>query len=177
MGFCKPRSNFRISRQRLNDRQMENSQAPPHRSSRARITGSSPIATAIQRWCGGCTANWNNIACLNAFWANRARDRCNPAAATAYFLDREELPSSANLSTPIHETLSHSYTLIAACSPYSAVSRWVNGEVQYFKQIGKADRVMLVILDGEPNATDKPQLASRSASVPRCAMQWTRKAA
>ena len=67
------------------------------------------------------------------------------------FLDREELPSSANLSTPIHETLNHSYTLIAACSPYSAASRWVNSEVQYFKRMGKAHRVMSVILDGEAN--------------------------
>jgi WD40 repeat protein len=82
------------------------------------------------------------------------------------FLDREELPSSANLSTPIHETLNHSYTLIAACSPYSAASRWVNSEVQYFKQIGKADRVMCVILDGEPNATDKPELGKPECFCP-----------
>ena len=89
-----------------------------------------------------------------------------PRRLNPIFLDREELPSSANLGTPIHETLSHSYTLIAACSPYSAVSRWVNGEVQYFKQIGKADRVMCVILDGEPNATDKPELGKPECFCP-----------
>ena len=82
-----------------------------------------------------------------------------PRCLQPIFLDRE-MPK---FSEPEHAhpgTLNHSYTLIAACSPYSAVSHWVNGEVQYFKQIGKADRVMCVILYGEPNATDEPCASS-----------------
>ncbi len=46
------------------------------------------------------------------------------------------------------------------------MSRWVNGKVQYFKQIGKADRVMCVILDGQPNATDKPELGKPKCFCP-----------
>jgi len=46
------------------------------------------------------------------------------------------------------------------------VSHPVNGEVQYFKQMGKADRVMCVILDGEPNATDEPELGKPECFCP-----------
>lgn len=72
------------------------------------------------------------------------------------FRDREELPGAANLAESISAALRDSRYLIVMCSPRSAVSRWVNQEVMAFKAMGRADRVLCLIVDGEPNATDKP---------------------
>lgn len=72
------------------------------------------------------------------------------------FRDREELPSSASLSDNINGALRESRYLIVICSPHAAVSRWVNEEVIYFKSLGREDRVLCLIVQGEPNATDKP---------------------
>lgn len=73
------------------------------------------------------------------------------------FRDREELPGSSNLADNINTALEQSRYLIVICSPRSAVSQWVNQEVMAFKGMGRADRVLCVIIDGEPNATDKPE--------------------
>jgi outer membrane protein assembly factor BamB len=73
------------------------------------------------------------------------------------FRDREELPSSASLSDNINNALRESRYLIVICSPHAAVSRWVNEEIVYFKSLGREDRVLCLIVEGEPNATDKPE--------------------
>jgi outer membrane protein assembly factor BamB len=73
------------------------------------------------------------------------------------FRDREELPSSANLSDNINNALRESRYLIVICSPHAAVSRWVNEEIIYFKSLGREDRVLCLIVEGEPNASDKPE--------------------
>jgi outer membrane protein assembly factor BamB len=73
------------------------------------------------------------------------------------FRDREELPSSANLSDNINEALRESRYLIVICSPHAAISRWVNEEIIHFKSLGREDRVLCLIVEGEPNATDKPE--------------------
>lgn len=73
------------------------------------------------------------------------------------FRDREELPSGANLSDNINNALRESLYLIVICSPRSAASRWVNEEGRYFKALGREDRVLCLIVDGEPNASDKPE--------------------
>ncbi len=72
------------------------------------------------------------------------------------FRDRDELPGSASLAESIREALQESRYLIVVCSPRSAVSQWVNQEVVTFKAMGRADRVLCLIVDGEPNATDRP---------------------
>jgi outer membrane protein assembly factor BamB len=73
------------------------------------------------------------------------------------FRDREELPSSASLSDNINAALGESRYLIVICSPHAAVSRWVNEEIVYFKSLGREDRVLCLIVEGEPNASDKPE--------------------
>ncbi|MEY2520243.1 MAG: eukaryotic-like serine/threonine-protein kinase [Verrucomicrobiota bacterium] len=73
------------------------------------------------------------------------------------FRDREELPSSANLSDNINDALRQSRYLIVICSPHAAISRWVNEEIIYFKSLGREDRVLCLIVEGEPNASDKPE--------------------
>lgn len=71
------------------------------------------------------------------------------------FKDREELPSSSNLSQNIIEALKESDYLIVICSINSAKSQWVNKEIVDFKRIHGEDKILAIIIDGEPNAKDK----------------------
>lgn len=73
------------------------------------------------------------------------------------FRDRDELPGASDLGGKIKEALSESRSLIVICSPKSAASRWVNEEVKTYKTLGLENRVFCLVVDGEPNATDKPE--------------------
>ncbi len=68
------------------------------------------------------------------------------------FRDREELPSSADLGGQIETALRQSLFLIVICSPHAARSRWVNEEILGFKRMGRSDRILALIVDGEPDA-------------------------
>lgn len=71
------------------------------------------------------------------------------------FRDRDELPSASSLSDEIQAALAASETLVVICSPAAARSRWVNEEIRSFKALGKAQRVLALIVDGEPWASDR----------------------
>ena len=92
-----------------------------------------------------------------------SRDGSVPRRLFPVFRDREELPTSANLGANIEEALRASRYLIVICSPNGAASRWVNEEIRAFKAMGREDRVLAIIVDGEPNASDKP-----NSGVPEC---------
>lgn len=83
------------------------------------------------------------------------RDGVIPRRIYPVFRDREELPTSSDLGAAISEALQASRTLIVICSRTSASSIWVNEEVRTFKRLGRAGRIMCLIVDGEPNATDR----------------------
>ncbi len=72
------------------------------------------------------------------------------------FRDQEELPSSPNLSGAIDQALQQSRYLIVIASPYAAVSKWVDQEIQRFRALGRADRILCLIVDGEPHADLQP---------------------
>ncbi|MCL1148882.1 toll/interleukin-1 receptor domain-containing protein [Shewanella ulleungensis] len=67
------------------------------------------------------------------------------------FRDREELPTSSDLSSNINSALDSSKCLIVICSPNSAKSHWVNEEILEFKRRGKSNRILSIIIEGEPN--------------------------
>ena len=73
-----------------------------------------------------------------------------------FFRDRDELPTSADLGEQIERALADSAYMIVLCSPAAAQSRWVNQEIQQFKQLGRAERIFAIIVSGEPNASDIP---------------------
>ncbi|HEX8920073.1 MAG TPA: toll/interleukin-1 receptor domain-containing protein, partial [Pyrinomonadaceae bacterium] len=73
------------------------------------------------------------------------------------FRDREELPGAADLGGKLKNALRSSRYLIIICSPKSAVSQWVNEEIKTYKALGREDRVLCLIVDGEPYASEKPQ--------------------
>jgi WD40 repeat protein len=72
------------------------------------------------------------------------------------FRDQDELPSSPNLSGAIDLALRQSRYLIVIASPYAAVSRWVDQEIERFRALGRAERVLCLIVDGEPHAHQQP---------------------
>lgn len=73
------------------------------------------------------------------------------------FMDREELPSSPDLAASVRDALERSEFLIVVCSPQSARSRWVNEEVRVYKSLGRADRILTLIVAGEPRANTGPE--------------------
>ena len=79
-----------------------------------------------------------------------------PARIAPVFRDREELPTATNLGAVINEALENSATLVVICSPDAARSRWVNEEILHYKRLGRGDRILALIVAGEPNASDKP---------------------
>ncbi len=71
------------------------------------------------------------------------------------FLDRDELPSSADLAAAVRLALEESAALIVVCSPAAVGSRWVNEEIRSFKALGRGDRILCLIVGGEPGAADR----------------------
>lgn len=94
------------------------------------------------------------------------RDEPVPKKLFPIFRDREELPLSADLGGSIEDALRASRYLIVLCSPNSAQSRWVNEEIRYFKSLGREDRILAIILGGEPNASDDPDAAEEECFPP-----------
>ncbi len=78
-----------------------------------------------------------------------------PTRLYPVFRDRDELPTSANLGESLLNALKQSRFLIVICSPEAAASRWVNEEVRAFKALGREDRVLCLVVEGEPNASDR----------------------
>ncbi len=66
------------------------------------------------------------------------------------FRDQEELPLSADLGADIEAALDKSDWLICVCSPRYLESRWCLREVEYFIQRKGRDRVLAVLVEGEP---------------------------
>ena len=73
------------------------------------------------------------------------------------FRDRDELAGSSELGSSLQDALRQSRFQIVIASANSARSRWVGEEIRYFKSLGRSSRVLALIVDGEPNATDKGQ--------------------
>lgn len=74
------------------------------------------------------------------------------------FRDKEELPLSANLGDDIHKALEESEWLICICSPRYLESRWCMEEVDYFLSLGRGDKVLTILTEGEPEKAFPPQL-------------------
>lgn len=84
------------------------------------------------------------------------RDGKVPDKLFPVFRDREELPTATDLGAVISNAIQESAYLIVICSPRSAKSMWVNQEIINFKALGRENRVLAIIVDGEPNGLDKP---------------------
>jgi len=66
------------------------------------------------------------------------------------FRDEEELAASSHLSEDIREALRRSDWLIVVCSPRSKASEWVNAEIGYFRELQRDNRILALLIEGEP---------------------------
>jgi len=79
-----------------------------------------------------------------------------PARISPVFRDRADLSSAADLSSTIKQALAESECLIIVCSPDAAKSKWVGEEIREFARLGRPERVLCVIVDGEPTDGGRP---------------------
>lgn len=84
-----------------------------------------------------------------------SRDGRIPSRMFPIFRDEDELPTSSDLGDAINEALALSRYLIVLCSPHAAKSKWVDKEVRRFKELERENRILSLILAGEPHASTK----------------------
>jgi WD40 repeat protein len=66
------------------------------------------------------------------------------------FRDEEELAASPHLSADIKAALDRSDWLIVVCSPRTVESKWVSAEVQHFRELQRGDKILALLIEGEP---------------------------
>ena len=79
-----------------------------------------------------------------------------PIGSFPFSVMRRNSRADAELSNPIETALRRSRFLVVLCSPQAAKSRFVAEEILFFKRLGKKDRILAAIIEGEPNASDAP---------------------
>ena len=77
--------------------------------------------------------------------------KCIEPRIKRVFRDEEELPASADLSKEIDAALEQSRFLIVVCSPRTPSSQWVNQEVVRFREMGRHDKILALLIEGEPS--------------------------
>ena len=80
---------------------------------------------------------------------------------TRVFRDREELPTSSNLSDSINDALENSDFLLLICSRRTCESMWVMREVERFGELHGKDKIVTLLIDGEPDESFPPGLRER----------------
>ncbi len=75
-----------------------------------------------------------------------------------FFRDRDELPTSADLGADITAALESSRWLIVVCSPELPRSKWCMKEIDAFIALGRRDRILTLLISGEPEQSFPPQL-------------------
>lgn len=89
---------------------------------------------------------------IESYRAPKALAAKGPDRLYPVFRDRDELAGAPRLTDAIRAALRESRSLVVICSPNSAQSRWVDEEIRYFKELGRADRIFALIVDGDPSA-------------------------
>ena len=74
------------------------------------------------------------------------------------FRDREELSTGQNLGDHLTAALDSSDNLIVICSPNSKASPWVAKEIEYFKALGRGDRIFCLLVEGGAESLAAPLL-------------------
>lgn len=73
-----------------------------------------------------------------------------PARLTRVFRDRDELPTSSDLSDSIVAAIRRSRYLVIICSPRARASKWIAKEIEIFRAMGKGAQILTLLIDGEP---------------------------
>ena len=83
------------------------------------------------------------------------------------FRDEEELAASADLSAEIERALQDSDYLLVVCSPRAPESKWVNREIERFQEMGRSDRILALLIEGEPHTSFPPALRTLRPTAER----------
>ena len=78
-----------------------------------------------------------------------------PKTLRPIFRDRDDFPAGHSLTEQTLAALEASQFLIVICSPNAAQSTYVNEEIRCFKALGRAARVINVIVAGEPGDPER----------------------
>lgn len=78
-----------------------------------------------------------------------------PPKLRPIFRDRDDFAGGASLRDATLSALENSDFLVVLCSPNSANSIYVDAEIRAFKQLGRAHRIIPVIIDGEPGSAQQ----------------------
>jgi hypothetical protein len=84
--------------------------------------------------------------------ASNNRGGVVPDGIYPVFQDEKELAADSDLDRPIKEALAASEVLIVICSPRAVSSRYVASEIEHFKEMGREDKILALIVDGVPNS-------------------------
>jgi len=76
-----------------------------------------------------------------------------PGRLHPIFKDREEEAAGHGISASIEAAMADAEFLIVVCSPRSVRSKWVNKEIAWFKTHRAKERVLALIIDGQPGAS------------------------
>ena len=78
-----------------------------------------------------------------------------PNTLRPIFCDRDDFSAGPSLSKQTTAALAASHCLVVICSPNAANSKYVNEEIRQFKALGRAQRIIPVIVDGEPGDPER----------------------
>lgn len=84
---------------------------------------------------------------------------------TRVFRDEEELPLSSDLENSIINALQSSEWLIVVCSPRLKESVWCRREIETFIEMHGKERVLAVLIDGEPKDSFPEELLYKDVEV------------
>lgn len=93
---------------------------------------------------------------LEAYRVPRALLKRSPGRAPVprrlkkIFRDRDEVSASGSLYGSLTEALRRSRFLIVICSPRARQSQWMNQEVAIFRDLGRSERILPLLIEGEP---------------------------
>jgi hypothetical protein len=74
------------------------------------------------------------------------------------YRDEDENPVSADLGDQIEKSLFASDALILVASRSTPASRWIDREVTRFQELGRGDRILVLLTEGEPAEAYPPSL-------------------
>lgn len=81
------------------------------------------------------------------------------------FRDKDELPLTNNLEDPIMQALQASEYLIVICSPRLRESLWCRKEIETFISMHGREKVLAVLIEGEPGDSFPEELLYREETV------------
>jgi len=71
------------------------------------------------------------------------------------FRDTTDLTASPEVWPSLQAKIAASEYLIVLCSPNAAQSEWVDQGIRHFRETGRADKVLALIISGTPNSGDE----------------------